>query len=73
MLFPSTSAATTLIWSALASLFILSIMLEQTKIVKHFVHFLLAKCVRVTLPSFVEMVSSSVLIDRFSQYPVDKK
>ena len=39
MLFPLTSAATTLTFSSFVSQFILSIMLEQTKSVKHFVQF----------------------------------
>src|SRR5579862_3310059 len=38
MLFPSTSADITLMRSLSVSVFILSIMLEQTKRVKHFVH-----------------------------------
>src|ERR1700686_5457134 len=41
MLLPSTRAATTLTRSSCVSVFIMSIMLELIKMVKHFVHFVL--------------------------------
>ena len=51
MLLPSTKAAKTRIRSALLSVFILSIMLEQTGSVKHFVQFNYCVCAERLLPS----------------------